>query len=410
MANSSIEHVSIDHVSVGVLGLVTICAYGSWYYAFGVLLDPILVDTGWSESALTASFSVGTVLIGIAALFGGRLLDRVGHRPVFSLGALIATAGLLTASWATSLPVFFASAAIGLAACGSLGFYHITMTTVVRLNPNSAAGAIAVLTIWGALASAIFLPGASWLESTLGWRGAVRVLALATAAAFALAAVVLPSTAPPAEVDHKAQPSIAAILRSTVAEPAPRLFTIAVACGGLAMQTMLVYQVTVMIAAGLGAGLAASMAGLRGLCQLGGRLPLTPLVNWLGRDGALILAFAAMTAGAGLLLVAGSLPIAVVFALVAGFGIGAFSPLQGMKAEELFPREQLGATMGAYGSVLLLAGSTGPFVAGWIADSTGERRWAAVIALGAALAAMGATILLARITPANVAKSTTSVA
>ena len=41
----------IDHMSVAVLGLLTIVAFGSWYYAFGVLLgpirlDPIRLDTG----------------------------------------------------------------------------------------------------------------------------------------------------------------------------------------------------------------------------------------------------------------------------------------------------------------------------------------------------------------------------
>ncbi len=167
----------IDHVSIGVLGVLTICAYGSWYYSFGVLLEPIRRDTGWSESTLASSFSAGTILIGISALFGGRMLDRVGHRPVFLLGGVVGTTGLVTASTATHVALFFVGAAIGLAAFGSLGFYHVTMTTAVRLNPDQPTRAIAVLTIWGALASAIFLPGSDWLQSELGWRVAVRVLA-----------------------------------------------------------------------------------------------------------------------------------------------------------------------------------------------------------------------------------------
>jgi MFS family permease len=77
--------------------------------------------------------------------------------------------------------------------------------------------------------------------------------------------------------------------------------------------------------------------------------------------------------------VAGSVPIAIAFAITAGFGIGAFSPLQGMKAEQLFDRAQLGATMGVYGAVLLLAGSIGPVAAGVIAERSGERRWATAI-------------------------------
>jgi len=138
------------------------------------------------------------------------------------------------------------------------------------------------------------------------------------------------------------------------------------------------------------------MAGVRGFCQLGGRLPLDPLVRRVGRDRALILAMAAMVIGAALLTVSGSIPVAALFAVVAGFGIGAFSPLQGMKADDLFDRDRLGATMGAYGAVLLLAGSLGPLTAGIIAEQTGERRWAALIAVVAALVSVAAAIALAR--------------
>lgn len=387
------DHRSIDHFAVAVLGIVTICAYGSWYYAFGVLLDPIRADTGWSESTLAASFSAGTVLVGFGALAGGRLLDRVGHRLVFLLAGIIGSAGLLTASWATAAPLFFAGAAIGLGAYGSLGFYHVTMTTAVRLNPDSPSGAIAVLTIWGALASAIFLPSTAWLVEAVEWRTTVRVLTLVTTTVFWIAALILP-TAP---VDDPVErPSLRAVIQSTVAETAPRLFTLAIAFGGVAMSTMLVYQVPVMTAAGLSAATAASMAGLRGFCQLGGRLPLTPMVARLGSDRALLVAFGAIAAGGALLVISSNVAVAVAFAVVAGFGIGAFSPLQGMKAEELFERHSLGATMGVYGAVLLLAGSSGPLAAGLLAERTGERRWAAVIIVGAGLSAVVSVAALAR--------------
>jgi len=384
----------IDHVSIGVLGVLTICAYGSWYYSFGVLLDPIRSDTGWSESTLATSFSVGTVLIGSAALFGGRLLDRMGHRPVFILGGLIGTAGLLTASWATHIAVFFTGAALGLAAFGSLGFYHVTMTTAVRLNPDRPAQAIAVLTIWGALASAIFLPATEYLQSAFGWRSATRILAIVTGAVFLSAAAVLPSTTP---IERTTYPSVGEILRSTVAEAAPRLLTVSVAFGGLAMSTLLVFQVPAMTAAGLSAATAASMAGLRGFFQLGGRIPLTPLVEWLGSTRALIVAFAAIALGGAVLAFSGTVPVAIGFAVIAGFGIGAFSPLQGMKGEELFERERLGATMGAYGAVLLVGGSPGPILGGVLLEQTNDARWITIIVVAGAAVAMTAMVALHRL-------------
>ena len=48
---------------------------------------------------------------------------------------------------------------------------------------------------------------------------------------------------------------------------------------GAAVDIILVYQVPVMIAAGLPTGAAATIGGLRGFAQLGGRLPLSPLLG-----------------------------------------------------------------------------------------------------------------------------------
>jgi len=377
---------TVDHRVTGLLGVVTICAYGSWYYAFGVLLDPIRLDTGWRESTLTASFSVGIIAIGLGSLAGGRMLDRVGPRRVFVSAAVVGGAAFSSASLATNVWVFLIASAAGLGIFGSLGFYHVTMATAVRLNPDEPARAIAVLTIWGALASAIYLPLTAALVDDFGWRVTVRLLAASSVAAFLLAAVLLPAV--PAE-PNPARPELRSIMSNAVAGGGPRNFALAVACGGIAMSTLLVYQVPTMTALGLPAATAATFAGVRGFAQLGGRLPLGRLLDRFGVDRALMLAFGAIAVGGGLLAFADNRPTALVFAIVAGFGIGAFSPLQGIKAQELFATETLGATMGFYGSLMMLAGSIGPAVAGVIADATGERRWASVMVSLAALGAVG---------------------
>ncbi|NNF53225.1 MAG: MFS transporter [Acidimicrobiales bacterium] len=381
------DRARIDHRSVAILGVVTICSYGTWYYAFGVLLDPIRLTESWSESTLAASFSAGTVVIGLGSFSGGRLLDRYGHRTVFLLASILGPGALLLASIAPSVWLFFVASAIGSGAFGALGFYHVTMTAAVRLNPDQPARAIAILTIWGAAASAIYLPMASWLEETTGWRTTTRLLAGAAFVIYSSAAVMLPQGE---AVQGGVQPPLTTVLRSMVARPDARRFTIAVGFGGIAMATMLVYQVPTMTAVGLPAATAAAVAGLRGFSQLGGRIPLTPIVKLIGIDQALILAFAAIGVGGALLSFSGTLPTAILFALVAGFGIGAFSPLQGMKAEELFERDTLGATMGFYGSVLVLVGSAGPVLTGFIAEATGDRRWASVVIIASASAAIAA--------------------
>lgn len=378
-----------------MLGLVTICGYGAWYYSFGVLLDPIIVDTGWREATLAASFSVGIAIIGLGSMLGGRLLDRVGSRWVFGSAAVIGGGSLLIASFATSVGVFFVASAVGMGTFGALGFYHITMTTAVRLHPDDSARAIATLTIWGALSSPIYVPLSAFLVQDLGWRTTVRILALSAMVAFVLGVLFVPTRT---DREVPVRIPLRSVARSAIATPEARAFTLAVAMVGMAISVILTYQVPVMLAAGLPLGTASFMAGFRGFAQLGGRIPLSFLVRRLGARGALLLSLCSVLVGTGLLSVAGSVPMALLFAVVAGFGLGAYSPLQGIYAADLFEHESLGATMGMYTTISQLGGSIGPFLAGLIAEATGDRRW---VVLLAGTAAVGSVVAMVSSRPAQ---------
>ena len=87
------------------------------------------------------------------------------------------------------------------------------------------------------------------------------------------------------------------------------------------MGTILVYQVPAMTAAGLAFGAASFWAGFRGFAQLGGRLPLMPLVRRIGVANSLRLAYAAIAVGSVALAFAGNHVLAALYAIVAGFGI-----------------------------------------------------------------------------------------
>jgi len=95
-----------EWADVVALGVLTITAFGSWFYGFGVLIDPIHVDTGWSTAGLGAVFGVAQILTGIGAFFGGRLLDRRGGAGTFGLQAIVGGGLFLSATWASN-PILF---------------------------------------------------------------------------------------------------------------------------------------------------------------------------------------------------------------------------------------------------------------------------------------------------------------
>ncbi|MEA1902847.1 MAG: MFS transporter [Actinomycetota bacterium] len=370
---------------VAVLGIITIAVYGSWFYSFGVLLDPIIADTGWSEGVLTSGFAASSLVAGFGAIAGGWLLDRRGSRIVFSLAAAVALIAFLVASSAQSAATFAVAGAVGGGALGALGFYHVTQTVAVRISPLAATRAIAVLTIWGAFASAIFLPLSAWLVGEVGWRATLRWTTLSAVATLVVGAFVIntKSDAGAGDGRHWAE------LRDAVRHPEVRRYVVAQGLVGIGVATILVYQVPAMTAAGLSLTAASFWAGARGFAQLGGRVPLMPIVGSLGVGGALRLAFVSISLGSLVLAVAGTPLLAGVFAALAGFGIGASSPLTGMYARKLFGPVTLGTAMGLLSFVFLVVGSIGPAVAGWVATATGSRSipviGAAVVTLVAAL-------------------------
>ncbi|HLS14165.1 MAG TPA: MFS transporter, partial [Beutenbergiaceae bacterium] len=139
-------------------GLMVIVAFGSWFYGFGVLIEPIGADTGWAESTLSTAYGAGLFAVGLGAVLAGRVIDRFGPRPVFASCAVGAFTGTLATVQAGS-PALFTVAAVGTQCfIGVAGYYTAVHAAIARLVPTDRTRAITVNTLWGAFASPVFLP------------------------------------------------------------------------------------------------------------------------------------------------------------------------------------------------------------------------------------------------------------
>ena len=126
------------------------------------------------------------------------------------------------------------------------------------------------------------------------------------------------------------------------------------------MNALIVYQVPVTARAGLPLGIAAAVAGFRGLAQLAGRLPLTALTGRLGARTTLVLAYTLAAAVTLLLFAGGALAPVLVLSLLAGAAIGAVYTLQGVYAYELIDPRHLGTLLGIAQAVFAAGGALGP--------------------------------------------------
>jgi predicted MFS family arabinose efflux permease len=381
---------AIPRARVAVLGLVTIAVYGSWFYAFGVLLDPIIADTGWSEPAVVTAFTASSLIAGVGSLAGGWVLDRWGSRFAFTVAAVLGGGGLVVAASAATPEIFVVAGAIGGGMLASLGFYHVTQTAAVRISTGSEDRAIAVLTIWGAFASVIYIPLAAWLVTQLEWRVTLRILGISTALILLIGVLTI-NTKPGRGGD---MPPIAGEVFRTLRSGRARRFLTSQTLAGIGVGAILVYQVPAMRAAGLALGVASFWAGFRGFAQLGGRLPLMPLVRRFGVANSLRIAYAAIAVGALALAFSGNQVLAATYAIVAGFGVGAVSPLVGMHSKNVFGQASLGTAMGTVSLVFHLATALGPVTAAWVVDATGSR----AIPVGASAVVVALAALVVRST------------
>jgi predicted MFS family arabinose efflux permease len=271
--------------------------------------------------------------------------------------------------------------ATGCGVIAALGFYHVTQPAAIRVAPGASQSAVVWLTILGAFASPIFLPLTAALVKGSGWRDTLRVLA-------AIAATVFLATAASGRggrrIDHSAvrRTTVPNALRDAWGVPGFPRWVLASLISGAAVDVILVYQVPVMIAAGLPIGAAATIGGIRGFAQLAGRIPLSPLLRRLGARQTIVVSFLAGGIGTLFLLASGHVAPAIAYSLLAGASIGAMYTLQGIYTNELVGQENLSLLMGAQGAVFAVGGAIGPVLAGTVFAATNS--YVAVVLLTAA--------------------------
>lgn len=355
--------------AIDALGLLTIAAYGSWFYGFGVLVQDIADDLGVGVGVLGAVYGVTTLVGGIGAVGVGRVLDRRGPRVILAVAGPVAAVIYAVSTFLGDAVLFCAVFPLAGGAISATGFYSFTQPLAMSVRPDDTVRAVTRLTIWGAFASPLMIPLTEVMRDSWGWRGAMRATAAALLVCFVLAAGLVRVV--PRSRAQSAVP-VRVVLRRAAASGFLRWYAGSVLMASIAISSLLVFQVPVMKWAGLSAATAASFAGARGLFQLTGRLPLVPLVT---RFGAWRLQFVCRTTivlGALALWVSGSTVLAVVYVVIVGASTGALAAVDGMVAREVLDGDNFATLLSMLGFVGTLGGALGPVAVGLLVQRTGS--------------------------------------
>lgn len=161
---------------IGWLSLAQLISWGSVFYTFALLLEPVERELGLSRAQSSLGFSLALLAEGLLAYPVGRLIDRGHERAVMTGGSLLLALCLALHSGISSVAGFYA-VWLGLGAGLAATLYQPVFAVVIRRFPNDFRRAIITITFLGGLASTVFIPLAAWLIHTFGWRHALLVLA-----------------------------------------------------------------------------------------------------------------------------------------------------------------------------------------------------------------------------------------
>ncbi len=173
---------SLAELKAGWLLLVA-CAIGVGcsaialpFYSIGPLTKPVEAATGWARSDIQFAILFSSGLGALTSPVVGWLIERYGARRVAMPSLIGVSAGLLLASFATTLEQFWAGYAA--AAILGAGSNPVLWSRVVAGSFEKARGTALGLALVGTAFIAMLLPGIVALAApTLGWQGALRLIA-----------------------------------------------------------------------------------------------------------------------------------------------------------------------------------------------------------------------------------------
>lgn len=157
-------------------------------HGFGLWLQPITMDRGWTRETFAFALAVQNIAWGLAGPFAGMLADRFGAFKVIVVGGLLYALGLVLMALSTSGLAFTGSAGllIGMAQSGTT--YAVIYGVIARnVAPEKRSWAMGVAAAAGSFGQFLMVPVENWLISGTGWQNALFVLSLAALAILPLA-------------------------------------------------------------------------------------------------------------------------------------------------------------------------------------------------------------------------------
>lgn len=349
-------------ILVGVCFVVNFVVFGISVNTFTVYVTPIEESLGWSRDKVTLAMGLAPLAMGLCAPFIGRLIDRLGAKIVMASGAAIIGVGSILLARTQTQAYFytvyaFAGAGQAAATIIPISFVISNWFTVMR---GRALGIVMTGTGLGAM---VMVPVTTWIVDTWGWRVSYFVVGCIILLMVPLTLIFV-RTRPS---DMGLQPDGGIVSEEEPVKVEGLTVPEAVKTGSFWLIAIMMF-LSGLVAMGIGvnlmpfledAGHTRTIAAfiifiISGLTVIG-KIGIGFITDHWGIRRAIFLAFITMAAGIILLMNAQTMTMAVVFAIVYGFAIGAPLLLNPALTAECMGLRNFGGIFG----ILTLANVTG---------------------------------------------------
>lgn len=356
-------------------------------YAYSVFKNPMSDVLGWNSKEVSLSFTIAIAFLGISAAFFGRLVEKWGPRKSATIAAILFSAGLLGAGFAISiesLTLYYLTYGV----LGGIGLgvgYIAPVSTLVKWFPDRRGFATGMAVMGFGAGALVASPVAAALIQNLGLSvtfyilGATYLVLMLSGASYIARPPVgwLPKgmevNATTENKKQKARPTDLAQLTANEAVKTTRFCLLWIMMFINISSGIMIISVASPLAqekVGLSIVVAASMVGIMGFFNGGGRLFWSTISDYLGRSNIFSLFFGVQFI-LFFLLPSISNPIlfqVVIFIIISMYG-GGFACLPAFIGD-LFGTKQLGAIHGYLLTAWSVAGVFGPMLVATITDAT----------------------------------------
>ncbi|MDA1258422.1 MAG: MFS transporter [Chloroflexi bacterium] len=382
--------VSRGHVVAAVVFMANALAVGGVMLTFGLFVEPLEQEFGWSRAEISGALSAG-LLVNFFTVPIGAVADHLGARATMTASLVVIAIGIGLRPWMTELWHLYALTslvAVGLPGATSLATDRLISGWFTRTRGR----ALAITGAGNQIGGLTVLPGISLVFALSGWQtGYIAIAALFLAAAVVAFALVRDSrqaTGSEGEPEETLQAPLSDALRS------PTFYALMGVFVSSAMTEQVIFPQLIphLQNEGLSDGAATLALAVVSLGGLPGKLVIGRVAErWTGRR-TLSLSLGLIMGGTLLLAVAGGSPLVWPAVALFGAGFGSLGVLYALAIVELFGLRAYGAILGSFKSAAALAVLPVPPLTGVVFDITGS--YQLILFLGAAVAAIGIPVLL----------------